>query len=128
MRPDLQLVEPCSTRGVSGMARTGLAIDGERGAWLALALVEPLAPRSAFALVERFGSPESVLGAGERELLAAGLSSTVVAAMRAVRPARELQALARAGAQVITWADTDYPARLRQIADPPLVLAVRGTL
>ena len=110
------------------MARTGLAIDGERRAWLALALVEPLAPRSAFALVERLGSPEAVLGAGEGELLAAGLSSTVVAAVRDVRPERELQALARAGAHVITWADADYPVRLRQIADPPLALVVRGTL
>src|SRR5207249_11054725 len=110
------------------MARTGLAIDGERRAWLALALVEPLAPRSAFALVERFGSPGAVLRAGENELLAAGLSSTLVAAIRDLRPERELQALERAGAHVITWADADYPVRLRQIADPPLALAVRGTL
>jgi len=110
------------------MARTGLAIDGERGAWLALALVAPLAPRSAFALVERFGSPAAVLSAGEGELLAAGLSSTLVTAVREVRPERELQALARAGAHVITWVDADYPVRLRQIADPPLALVVRGTL
>src|SRR5438874_4845837 len=77
------------------MGRMGLAIDGERLAWLALALVEPLAPRSAFALVERFGSPGAVLNAGESSLRAAGLSATIIAALGAVRPEREISVLAR---------------------------------
>src|SRR5712691_12882050 len=110
------------------MARMGLAIDGERFAWLALALVEPLAPRSAFALVEHFGSPSAVLSAGEGKLVAAGLSAAAVAAIGAVRPERELRALERAGASLVTWPDAEYPVRLRHIPDPPLALAVRGAL
>jgi len=110
------------------MGRMGLAIDGERLAWLALALVEPLAPRSAFALVERFGSPGAVLNAGESSLPAAGLSATIIAALGAVRPEREISALARVDASLVTWPDAEYPVRLRHIADPPLALAVRGAL
>src|SRR5437870_8422648 len=110
------------------MARMGLAIDGEWLAWLALALVEPLAPRSAFALVERFGSPGAVLNAGEGSLRAAGLSVAAVAAIGEVRPEREIAALERIGASLITWPDAEYPVRLRHIADPPLALVVRGAL
>src|SRR5439155_9285751 len=110
------------------MARMGLAADGERLAWLALALVEPLSPRSAFALIERFGSPCAVLNAGHGNLLAAGLSAAIVAAIGEVRPEREISALERAGASLVTWPDAEYPVRLRHIPDPPLALAVRGAL
>src|SRR5438046_6728900 len=110
------------------MGRMGLAIDGEWPAWLALALVEPLAPRSAFALVERFGSPGAVLNAGESSLRAAGLSATIIAALGAVRPEREISVLARVDATLVTWPDAEYPVRLRHIPDPPLALAVRGAL
>src|SRR5439155_248001 len=110
------------------MGRMGLAIDGERLAWLALALVEPLAPRSAFALVERFGSPGAVLNAGESSLRAAGLSATIIAALGAVRPEREISVLARVDATLVTWPDGEYPVRLRHIADAPLALAGPGAL
>src|SRR5262245_27753882 len=110
------------------MPRMGFTVDGERLAWLALALVEPLTPRSAFALIARFGSPGAVLNAGEKDLLAAGATAATVAALGEVRPERELRAIERAGATFVTWPDADYPVRLRHIADPPLALVVRGTL
>jgi DNA processing protein len=40
----------------------------------------------------------------------------------------ERERLAAAGARLVGWGDRAYPHALRRIADPPLVLAVRGTL
>ena len=102
----------------------------ERVAWLALALAPDIGPRAAVALVERFGTPDAVLDASDDALLAAGASSPAVAGIRRGRALASLEAarLARADATLVTLGDATYPARLRQIPDPPLTLAVRGTL
>jgi len=96
-------------------------------AWLALALIQELPPRRAFALVLRFGSALGLLGAPAGELAAAGLSPETVRAAP-VRARHEAVALARARASLVAWSDPSYPPRLREIADPPLALAVCGTL
>src|SRR5262249_60110323 len=44
------------------------------------------------------------------------------------RADRELAGLARLGASLRAWDEPAYPAPLRAIADPPLVLAVLGVL
>src|SRR5207247_11201288 len=54
--------------------------------------------------------------------------ATIIAALGAVRPEREISVLARVDATLVTWPDAEYPVRLRHIADPPLALAVRGAL
>jgi len=102
----------------------------ERLAWLALALAPDIGPRAACGLVERFGTPDAVLAASDDALLAAGASSAAVAGIRRGRALASLEAarLARADATLVTLGDATYPARLRQIPDPPLTLAVRGTL
>ena len=99
-------------------------------AWLALALAPDIGPRAACDLVERFGTPEAVLDASDDALLAAGASSAAVAGIRRGRALASVEAarLARADASLVTLGDANYPARLRQIPDPPLTLAVRGTL
>jgi len=40
---------------------------------------------------------------------------------------KELCELPNIGARLIKWTDPDYPPNLRQIADPPPFLFVRGT-
>lgn len=99
-------------------------------AWLALALAPDIGPRAACDLVGRFGTPEAVLDASDDALLAAGASSAAVAGIRRGRALASVEAarLARADASLVTLGDANYPARLRQIPDPPLTLAVRGTL
>ena len=103
-----------------------VATPGAADAWLALALVDGLSARDAFALAEGLGSPDAVLEAGP----ATGLGAALVSRLRGAREraARERELLARHGATAVTWADVGYPARLRTIADPPLALFVRGTL
>src|SRR5256885_11283349 len=44
------------------------------------------------------------------------------------RARTETLKLARTGATLVAWSDDAYPPALRHIAQPPLVLAVRGSL
>jgi len=101
-----------------------------REAWFALGLVRGLTPASAFALVEHFGGPEQVVTASAEALRACGLAPAVVARLQEIRTraAEERRRLDDLGVRSVTWADADYPAPLRTIAEPPLALAVRGTL
>lgn len=107
-----------------------IAASAEARAWFALALVPELHPTKAFALAARFGGPDGVIGASHGALVAAGLSADV--ARRIVSAAglvaREMAALERVHARVVTWADADYPTVLRNIPEPPVALIVRGGL
>src|SRR2546428_5071540 len=107
-----------------------MPLDDAALAWLALALVPELLPRRAFALVERFGTPRAVLDAPAGALAAADVPPAVFASLgtAAGRARTETLKLARAGATLVTWSDDAYPPALRHIAQPPLVLAVRGSL
>jgi DNA processing protein len=96
---------------------------GEPLAWLALALVRGLSSARALELVREAGGPDPILA----RPVAAGLDADAVAT--AQREAEvEAARLVAAGATLVTWGDDAYPTRLRAIADPPLVLAVRGAL
>jgi DNA processing protein len=111
---------------MTGPQRTAAHDD----AWLALALVDGLSAREAFDLATRFGSPSTALAASPAVLEAAGLRPATARAIgqAPARAAAERAAAVRTGAAVVAWDDPGYPARLRTIADPPLVLFVRGGL
>jgi DNA processing protein len=99
-------------------------------AWLALALSEGVSARQALDLVEIFGGPEAVLAASPSALAAAGVPTAAAGALARAseRAVAERDLAARAGAEIVTWAGDGYPARLRQIPDPPLALFVRGAV
>ena len=105
-------------------------LSGDALAWLALGVVEELSPRQAHELVARFGSPAAALAAPAELLVGAGLAPSVAGALAGApaRARREAARLAAVGATLVAWSDETYPPRLRQISDPPVVLAVRGTL
>jgi DNA processing protein len=102
------------------------------GHWIALTRVNGIGPRRFDLLIEAFGSAAAVWEATERQLLDAGLDrrtlEALVQARRRVDPAREEQNLRAIGAVAIPKIDPSYPARLREIYDPPPVLYVRGEL
>src|SRR5258706_11505342 len=102
----------------------------DAAAWLALAMTPGVGPRSALMLVERLGSPSDVLAASPSTLKEAGAAKGVANALGGAidRAHEEATKIAAAGASLVTWSDDVYPARLREIADPPLALAVRGRL
>src|SRR5262245_32610081 len=98
--------------------------------WLALATTKGLASSVALELVVRLGSPRALLDATPGDLNAAGAPAELVERLPRDLAAAEAEAraIARAGASLVVWGDAAYPARLREIAEPPLALAVRGTL
>ena len=100
--------------------------DSNQILWLALTLTPGLGPTRSRRLVELFGSVDRVFSASLTELEAAGLpvqSAQALGTGRSVELANEEIARASAaGVQLVAFADPAYPARLRQIYDPPLVL------
>lgn len=101
--------------------------------WLRLAFTEGLGPITGHALLSAFGSPEAIFDAQADTLLAAGLRPVLVKRLLARDPQREAlidQTLHWASQAdrhaIITQADPDYPARLAQLPDPPLLIFLRG--
>jgi DNA processing protein len=83
-------------------------------------------------LLDVCGGAEAAWQAGELELAMAGLERRTIASLRQLRrrtsPDGAVQRLERLGIGALTLLDVDYPTALRQIADPPPVLFVRGRL
>ena len=100
--------------------------------WVALTLTPGLGPTRAKRLVEFFGGVEGVFRASLTELEAAGLpagAAQSLATGRSVELAQdELGKAVRAGIQIVSLDDPEYPPELRQIYDPPLLLYVRGNV
>src|ERR1700756_64502 len=100
--------------------------------WLALGLTPGLGPSRARRLVEHFGSIAAVFRASLTELEATGLlavSAQSVGTGKSLELAQEeLARAASAGAAIVSLDDPAYPARLKEIYDPPLVLYVRGNV
>ena len=105
----------------------------DRNACIILNMISGIGYARFAALVRRFGSPAAVLRASAAELAEVkGIGENLAAAVadwpNRVDPAAELELAHRSGVKIYTIEDGDYPEVLRQIADPPLVLYVRGTM
>lgn len=100
--------------------------------WLALRLTPGLGTLGALKLLEKFQSPQGIFRSSGSELQAAGLSPALarnVASGCSFEDAvTQQQALQRVGAELISIQDGRYPALLREIFDPPIVLFARGRL
>jgi DNA processing protein len=100
--------------------------------WLAISLTPGLGPTKARKLVERFGTPEMVFRASLTELEGTGIqaiSAQSIATGKSGELAREeLARAATLGVTVISSEDANYPPRLKEIYDPPVVLYVRGNI
>ncbi len=100
--------------------------------WIALTRVEGIGTRLAHRLIEKFGTPEAVFQASLTELERCGLrapSAQGIFRQAGMKEAEEeLERLAKTDAQLLTFGDARYPARLREIPDPPVLLYIRGSL
>ncbi|HEY2845320.1 MAG TPA: DNA-processing protein DprA, partial [Bryobacteraceae bacterium] len=98
--------------------------------WLALRMTPGLGTRTALQLIAAFQTPQSVFRASRSELEAAGIASGLaqsIASGCAFEDAVTQQhKLAEAGAVVLPFTDPRYPARLKDIFDPPPLLFARG--
>ncbi|MGH9656295.1 MAG: DNA-processing protein DprA, partial [Bryobacteraceae bacterium] len=100
--------------------------------WLALRLTPGLGTLGALKLLEKLKSPQAIFRSSASELQAAGLSSALarnVASGCSFEDAvTQQEAMLRTGVELISIQDSRYPARLREIFDPPIVLFARGHL
>jgi DNA processing protein len=98
--------------------------------WLALRRARGVGPRTCKLLIEKFGTPEKIFQLNSEEIAAAGVPRNTARSITEFRDfealEKELCELPNIGARLIKWSDADYPTNLRQIADPPPFLFVRG--
>jgi DNA processing protein len=115
---------------VAGAVLPIQSIDTHAVEWLALSLTAGLGTTKARRLVEHFGSVQEVFRASLTELEATGIQTVSAQSLgtgRSLELAQEELARAvAAGVSLLVPDDPAYPAQLKQIYDPPLVLYVRG--
>jgi DNA processing protein len=102
-------------------------------ACIALNMVPRMGPVRLRKLLEVFGDPESILRApadrlGATSGVGAELARLLASWEEHVDLAAELARVREAGVHVLTAESENYPALLRTIHDPPIVLYVRGEL
>ena len=95
--------------------------------WVWLTALPGLSNRSRLLLLERYGSPEDVYYADAEELaLTEGLTpgqAQLLSDKSLTRADRILADCARGDIFLLTMQDAAYPARLRDIFDPPVLLS-----
>ena len=100
--------------------------------WLALSLTTGLGPTRIKKLIEHYGTAERVFLASLTELEASGMpavSAQSIATGKSYELAQqECGKAMEAGARVIALSDPEYPPRLKEIYDPPVVLFVKGSV
>lgn len=100
--------------------------------WLWLSTCRGLTAAGAQKYLRRFGTAKEVYYAPESELRQVeGAAPQEVKALldRDLGRARRIQeTCAKQGVRILCLQDADYPERLRNISDPPIVLYIQGTL
>jgi len=107
----------------------GLEPIEDADAWLRLSLTPKLGPAAQRKLLQVFGGPREVLEATSAELARAS-GEPAATALRAGADLdlvqRSIHWLREPGNQMLTLGDQRYPRALLEIADPPLLLFVKG--
>jgi DNA processing protein len=100
--------------------------------WLGFSLVPEIGTKRILNLLDKFGSLSNAWIANHVDLLEAGLEekrvNKLVQFRKKINLDYEYARIERVRARMITLIDADYPPLLKQIADPPTVLYIRGTL
>lgn len=99
--------------------------------WVGFNLVKGIGAVRLQALLDHFGDLAMAWESPGDVLLAAGLSQKIITNFLAVRNGVDLdrfyEKIQQQGISVLTWQDEAYPARLREINQPPPVLYLKGT-
>lgn len=100
--------------------------------WVWLSNRKNVGARTAAALLEAFGTPQEVYRADRAQLLACDLVTPAMldslSDKSLLSANRILSDCAEKGVCILTLHDRDYPASLRAITDPPLLLYTLGTM
>ena len=105
------------------------AAADELADWLRLSAVPGLGAERQRSLLAAFGLPRHVFAAGRSALagvVGRELADAVLSARQDDAIARTLAWAAEPGSHILTLADEAYPRSLLDIADPPILLYVKG--
>lgn len=97
--------------------------------WLWLTTRRGIDSVGALTVLDYFATPERAYYAGPEEYRLLPISPGAQAGLLDKRmdiPEKILEDCQRLGVRIMTFQDSDYPSRLRQLADPPAVLYIRG--
>jgi DNA processing protein len=104
-------------------------VGDDLAAWLRLTLLPGLGPERQRSLLAAFGLPEHIFAAG-RSAIAGVVGAEVADLLLAPADQSRIDAAhtwaAEPGNRIVTLADPDYPRALLEIADPPVLLYVKG--
>src|ERR1043165_2461486 len=101
-------------------------MDDDRAYWVLLSTASGIGPIRFHRLLQLCGTARAAWRASDLTLAEAGLERRTIEAIRHLRrsttPAQALKHLADLGITACTRLDAEYPANLREVADPPPVL------
>lgn len=119
----------------SGQQSSTATVETKRAAqlaWLGLVLAPGMGATRTWRVMNRLGDPEQIFRASLTELEGLGMpahSAQFVFEGKAREAAKdEFARTIESGARILTPSDKSYPARLREIYDPPAVLWIRGSV
>jgi DNA processing protein len=119
---------------VSGASSQASADADQLASWIRLAQIRGVGPETARKLLARFGLPVNIFAANTHalgEIVSERIAQALLAPPDETERAQielALQWASATGNRILTLADADYPAGLLQIADPPLLLYVKGRI
>ena len=98
--------------------------------WLALRLVPGLGTRKSGQILQQFRTPQAIFRASRSDLEGGGLpgslAQTIESGCTFEDAVEQQEKMLACGAVLIPISDPRYPARLKEIYDPPIALFVRG--
>jgi len=103
----------------------------KRCGWLALQMIPGLGNIACKNLLNKFGDPERIFQTDISELngiegLRKETADRIVNREFQIDPCEELAKLEKCDAKIVTFHDPSYPAALKEIHDPPILLYVKG--
>jgi DNA processing protein len=99
--------------------------------FVALNRMQHVGPRTVARLLEHWPNLQELFQLSERQMINAGLTEKLASTLSGFdwkQVDRDLQWQHSGEGHVLTWSDVHYPALLKEIHDPPLVLYVKGDL
>lgn len=104
----------------------------EKKYWVALSTHQKIGARTFLKLHKRFHQLSKVWRANARDLSSAGLDLGQVEAVKEIilkkEPDKEWEKLKKYELDVLIYPDKEYPKLLKEIADPPGVLYIKGKI
>lgn len=98
--------------------------------WVALNMVKGLTPVNKKKLLSRFHSPERILAASLKELSEVGetVAKKIVEQRDGLKAEQEISLAKERDVRIVTIEDKFYPANLKAIFDPPIVIYLKGEI